>query len=251
MIDLAFYYVGQGYRIFPVAPGNKVPAIPKERGGHGCLDATTDIAVIERWWREYPEANIGIAAGRGLLVIDVDPRKNERWLDSLNELALPQTLTIRTWSGGWHIYLSFPDDPRITIGADLLPGIDWRGNGGYVVAAGSVVQGATYTIAKNMAIAAAPAALLERIRNARNRRPIERDDQGHMIIPESRRNDTLMRIGCAIRRWGVEYNALLEALRAINTDHCEPAIHDEEVRQIAASVIRYPAAMTSTETNSA
>ena len=249
MIDLALHYPRQGYRVFPLVPGGKIPLIAKERGGRGCLDATLDANQIERWWGECPNANIAIGTGRGLLVIDLDPRKNKQWLESLRELALPQTFTVRTWSGGWHLYLSFTDDPRITIGADLLPGIDWRGNGGYVVAVGSVVEGVTYQIAKNLPIAQAPAELLDRIIAARRTRRIERDAQGHMVIPETRRNDTLMRIGCAIRRWGVEYNAILEALRAVSSDHCEPALDDEELRQIAASAARYPAAETPRESH--
>lgn len=240
MIDLALHYARAGWPVFPLAAGSKVPVIAKDRGGHGCHDATLNLNRVADWWREYPDANVGIATGRrsGLLVIDVDPRKTTAWLESLHALALPATFTVKTASGGWHLYLK-SDDPRITLGANLLPGIDWRGNGGYVVAAGSVVDGALYEIAKNLPFAEAPAALLDRILATRATRRIERDDTGRMVIPESRRNDTLMRIGCALRRWGLGYNALLESLRAVNADHCQPAIDDAEVRQIAASVARY------------
>lgn len=239
MIELALHHARAGYRVFPLSPNCKEPAIAKRDGGHGCLDATTNLDTIECWWRAHPDANVGIATGRGLLVIDVDPRKTEKWLQSLHELALPQTFTVRTWSGGWHLYLAVPPTYKITIGTDLLPGIDWRGNGGYVVAAGSVVNGALYTVAKNLPIAAAPRALLERIEATRKTRKIERTADGRMVIPDSRRNDTLMRIGSALRRWGIDYGALVECLRAINADHCEPALDDAELRQIAASVNRY------------
>jgi len=239
MIDLALHYAKLGWPVFPLAAGGKVPAIAKANGGHGFLDATTNVDCIERWWKDYPDANVGIATGRWLLVIDVDPRKTQEWLESLHTLALPQTLTVRTWSGGWHLYFSMPAVPGITIGANLLPGIDWRGNGGYVVSAGSVVEGRLYEIAKNLPIAQAPDSLLKRILKAKRFRPIERDASGHMVIPEKRRNDTLVRIGCALRRWGIEYNAILESLRAVNSDHCDPALEDEELRQIAASAARY------------
>jgi hypothetical protein len=132
-----------------------------------------------------------------------------------------------------------PGACKITIGTDLLPGIDWRGDGGYVVAAGSIVNGAMYTIERNVPIAMVPTSLIERLQAARKVRRIERTADGNMVIPASRRNDTLMRIGSALRRWGVQYNAILEALRAVNADHCEPSLDDEELRQIAASVARY------------
>ncbi len=239
MIENALHHAQRGYRVFPLLPGCKEPAIPKRDGGHGCLDATTDIAIIESWWRSYPSANVGIATGRGLLVIDVDPRHNAKWLDSLNSLDLPQTFTVRTAGGGWHLYLATPPTCKITIGADLLPGVDWRANNGYVVSPGSIVNGAFYTIAKNLPIAAAPRALIERIEATRKTRKIERTPDGHMVIPATRRNDTLMRIGSALRRWGVDYNAILESLRAVNIDHCDPPLEDAELRHIAGSVSRY------------
>ncbi len=238
MIDLALHYAKLGWPVFPLVPGTKDPF----KGSHGFKDATLDTNRIEAWWHQDPLANIGIATGRrsGVLVIDVDPRKNPQWLDSLHQLALPQTFTVRTCSGGWHLYFGFfSGDSRVTIGADLLPGIDWRANGGYVVAVGSVVNGATYQIAKQLPIAVAPPGLLGRILASRRARRIDRDASGHAVIPASRRNDTLMRIGCAIRRWGVDYNAILESLRAINVDHCAPALEDEEVRKIAASAAHY------------
>lgn len=242
MIELALHYANSGWPVFPLAPGGKEPAIPKRRGGSGCLDATLDLNRIEQWWREYPQANVGIATGRrsGLLVIDVDPRKCPSWLESLHALALPQTLTVRTWSGGWHLYFNkFSADPRITIGTELLPGIDWRGNGGYVVGAGSIVNGVTYTIAKNLPIAQAPAALLERILAARKHARPVKDATGHMVIRERTRNATLFALASLLRRFGLEYNAALESLRAANTDHCVPPLDDQELRQIAASAMRY------------
>ena len=239
MIDIALHYAKLNWPVFPLTAGGKEPL----KGSHGFLDATLDVNRIEAWWAATPQANIGIATGRrsGVLVIDVDPRKCEKWLESLHELALPQTFTVRTWSGGWHLYFALSTDSKITIGANLLPGVDWRGNGGYVVAPGSVVNGALYTIAKNLPITAAPAHLLQRIETQRGRRRIERDSTGHAVIADGQRNDTLLRIGCAIRRWGVDYNAILEALRAINADHCGPPLEDDEVRQIAASAARYAA----------
>jgi hypothetical protein len=242
MIDLALYYARTGWPVFPLVPGGKNPVIPREDGGHGCHDATTSVALIEQWWTQWPGANIGIATGKRsrLLVVDVDPRKSETWLSSLNELSLPQTFTVRTWSRGFHIYLEYPRDCGVTIGANLLPAIDWRGEGGYVVGAGSIVEGATYTIAKNLPIAPAPAALIERMRAASKRPKVAAvDGGGRMVIPDGSRNEQLFRIGCALRRYGVDLNAILESLRAVNADHCEPALDDDELRQIAGSAARY------------
>lgn len=243
MIDLALHYARRNWPVFPLAEGGKVPVISKERGGHGCLDATLDTNRISAWWRDYPHANIGIATGRrsGLLVIDVDPRKTPNWLASFNELKLPETFRVRTASGGVHLYFGLPSEAtKITIGSDLLPGIDWRGNGGYVVGAGSVVNGVTYEIVQRVAIAPAPAALLERLMSHRKgSRVTAVNDTGRMVIPDGQRNTQLFRIACAVRRFGVDFNALCAALEVINADHCAPPMTGDRVRAVAASAMRY------------
>jgi putative DNA primase/helicase len=234
MLDLALHYARSGWPVFPLVAGGKIPLT-----AHGHKDASTSAAEIEQYWTRYPDANIGIATGRrsNVLVIDVDVSKTG-WLDSLQTLALPQTFTVRTWSGGWHLYFAMPNE-RITIGAGLLTGIDWRGEGGYVVAAGSIVQGAHYEIARNVPIAPAPRSLIERLMAVRKNRVIAHDAGGTMVIAEPGRNQRLCAIGGALRRFGVGETALLDCLRAINAAHCRPALEDDEIAQIAHSVARY------------
>src|SRR5580700_5902678 len=52
----------------------------------GIKDATTDTEWIRTWWKEFPEANIGIATGAasGIVALDVDPRHGGE--ESLREL---------------------------------------------------------------------------------------------------------------------------------------------------------------------
>lgn len=242
MIDVALHYAKTGWPVFPLVAGGKEPAIPKRLGGHGCLDATLDVKRVESWWSEYPDANIGIATGRrsNLLVVDVDCRKTSAWLANLNSLGLPQTFTVRTWSGGFHLYFSLPANSTVTIGTALLEGIDWRATGGYVVGAGSVVGGVTYEICRNVEIGAVPVSLLERIaKHGKGARVAAVSASGGMAIPESKRNEQLFRIGCALRRFGVEAAAILDSLRSINTLHCAPPTDENELRKIAASAVRY------------
>ncbi len=236
MLDLALHYAARGWPVFPLVAGGKKP-IP---GSHGCLDASLDRNRMESWWSEHPDANCGIATGRraGLLVVDIDPRHNPRWLDALRVLALPRTFTVRTWSGGFHLYFALNGDGTGS-GTDLLPGIDWRCNGGYVVAPGSTVEGALYTIARNLPLAPVPVSLRERIDAHRKQRRVELDGEGRMIIESRRRNETLFQAACALRRFGVDAPALLESLRAINVEHCRPALPDAELLTIAQSAARY------------
>ena len=67
----ALAYAKHGIRVFPIQPNDKRP-FPRS---HGCLDATTNTDVITRWWTDHPNANVAIATGAGLVVIDIDTKK--------------------------------------------------------------------------------------------------------------------------------------------------------------------------------
>lgn len=234
MLDIALYYARQGYPVFPLVPGDKIPL----KDSRGFLDATTSIALVEQFWTKTPEANIGIATGirSGLLVIDIDPRKNANWLAELNRLHLPPTYTVRTWSRGYHLYFRYPKGCGVSCGSNFVPGIDWRGEGGYVVAPGSVVNRATYEVVKSEHIATPPANLVLLLAQSKKRPRVQAiDATGRMVIPNGARNDQLFRIGCALRRYGVELEALVDALEAVNRDHCKPPLDQDEIRLIAAS----------------
>jgi predicted P-loop ATPase len=142
----------RGLSIFPLAPGAKTPL--GEAAPHGCHDSTTDSSHIEQWWANHPNANVGVATGDGLIVIDLDVDP-DRELDGLTELArleteveeLPHTATVRTPRGGKHLYFRLPDGVTIRNSAGkLAAGIDVRGEGGYVVAPPSTREdGARWT----------------------------------------------------------------------------------------------------------
>jgi hypothetical protein len=121
---------------------------------HGFKDATRDEQRIEELWRKHPGALIGTPTGplNGYWVLDVD--KHDQEADgsvTLAELerqhgALPPTRTARTPSGGMHKYFKW--DAAHPIGAQrevFGPGLDVRGNGGYVISPPSVLNGTAYT----------------------------------------------------------------------------------------------------------
>lgn len=237
MIEIALHYAAQGWPVFPLIPRDKYPL----KGSHGYKDATTSPALIETWWRREPKANIGLATGRasGLLVLDVDVKNDKPGIASMRTLSLPRTFTVRTPTGGFHLYFDMPA-ASISIGADLLPGVDWRGNGGYVVAAGSATADGMYEIMDRAAIATLPERVVHLLREAKRRAPIQRSAAG-AVIPEGARDDTLIRIAGAIRRFGVEAPAILECLRAVSRHHCQPPHEERDLERLAASAARYPA----------
>ncbi len=142
-----------GWHVFPLARGSKLPAIPRNMGGKGCLDATLDRAQLDTW-NVVPNLNWGIGCGpSNLVVIDIDP-KNGGTAAVLDQL--PPSFTVRTPSGGWHVYFAGQAANR----QGLLPGVDVRGAGGYVVAPGSVLADGGYRIERLLPVAPAPEWLL-------------------------------------------------------------------------------------------
>jgi len=149
------------------------------RTEHGLKDATTDTKQVTRWWSQWPDANIGIRTGptpdgAGVFVLDIDPRHaGDR---SLAELIceygdLPETVEAVTGSGGSHLLFAYPvGDVVIRNTANVRPGIDVRGDGGYIVVEPSVhICGRTYAwkpgrSPHNMQPAEAPAWLLDLLR---------------------------------------------------------------------------------------
>ncbi|TWP51241.1 bifunctional DNA primase/polymerase [Lentzea tibetensis] len=183
LLTTALNLAARGWRVFPVRPGEKVTAIRQYE-----QRATTDPARIRRCWSAGPY-NIGIAAGpSGLVVIDLDPAKpGEKppppWdqpgitcgLDVLAVLCeqagqqLPlDTYTVTTPSGGLHLYFAAPDGVQLrntagSRGRGLGWRIDTRAWGGYVAAAGSVVDGRCYEVAENAPVLPLPGWLTDRL----------------------------------------------------------------------------------------
>jgi hypothetical protein len=131
-----------GYAVFPCERGAKKPhRMLPERGGF--QHASSSMMNITGWWKQDPAANIGLPTGRvnGLVVVDIDTKGTvsgmQSFLEFLDEQAgqLPRDIpSVRTPSGGWHLYFrSGPDEP-IPSRTGLLAGVDVRADGGYVVA---------------------------------------------------------------------------------------------------------------------
>jgi predicted P-loop ATPase len=129
----ALSYAAKGYRVFPLEPRGKTP-----RTEHGVKDATTDAARVTAWWRAIPDANIGIATGAGLLVLDIDGEAGAASLAELIDLYGPLPLTPTQKTGKGRHYLFAVDGPVKNSASRIAPGIDTRGDGGYIVGGPSI-----------------------------------------------------------------------------------------------------------------
>jgi hypothetical protein len=149
---------------------------------HGVKDATCNRARILAWWTRHPQANIGLATGHRFDVLDVNGPAGEH---AIQALAATHGLTssgplVRTGGGGWHYYLASTGlgnaQPR------ELEHVDWRGQGGYVVAPPSRhASGHPYEWIPGRGLdtppGQVPAVLLERLQHPARQRtaaPVER-----------------------------------------------------------------------------
>lgn len=168
-LEAALAYADKfNFSVIPVRPDNKKPYI-------GWIDyqkkrATAD--EIRQWWSKWPTAMIGIVTGEisGIFVVDCDTAAG---YESVQKL-IPDSLLCpieRTPRGGWHLYFKWLSEYKLTIGARVLPGVDFRSDGGYIIAAPSInAEGKRYAWFDNLSIGEvdllpAPPALLSALNN--------------------------------------------------------------------------------------
>jgi hypothetical protein len=154
MLDLALSHIARGLPVFPCRREDKRPLT-----SNGFKGATCNERIIRVWGERHPDALVAMPTGQrtGVWVLDVDPRHGgDASLASLP--ALPSTRTVRTRGGGRHFYFKcagLGNSP-----GRLPPGIDVRGNGGYVLVAGNP----GYELEADAELVEAPDWLLEIIR---------------------------------------------------------------------------------------
>lgn len=137
-----------GYHVFPVTPGAKTPL---HAGWQS--EATTDVEKVAALWGGHvPEPNIGIRTGGEFFVIDLDVKNGVPGVTNWETLmsdhgGVMLTRTVRTPSGGLHLYFAKPSQLIVPNSAGkIAPGIDVRGDGGFVLGPGSVIGGEAYQL---------------------------------------------------------------------------------------------------------
>jgi len=253
-VEAALHYAKCGWFVFPCRL--KYPAVPKQQGGKGCHDATTDSGQIERWESAHPGCNWAIACGpSGLIVIDVDEDDAKdkhglkQWLALKEWLHIPETLSVQTPRGGRHEYFLRSGAEVSNSRGDLPKDIDVRGVGGYVLAPRSADStGRRYEwINPSMPIAPLPGSLLAVLAA---RRHVQRAAPRLLKAPgtvgetftEGSRNQSLASLAGRLRRAGFSPDAIADALHIYNIERCQPPLPEGEVERIARSISRYPPA---------
>jgi hypothetical protein len=133
--DAALFYRKRGWSVIPVSPVTKKALVKWQEYS----ERVAAVEEIEQWWRNFPNAGVGVVTGKvsNLIVLDVDTKKGA----DANHVyrTFPTDLVVRTGSGGGHFYYQYPSSsdhiPNVVGKKDGHPtGYDLRADGGYVVA---------------------------------------------------------------------------------------------------------------------
>lgn len=142
-LEAALYYRRTfKWSVIPLAKGSKVPN--KGFSPIEYRERLASFSEIIEWWGRWPESNVGIVTGHlsNLFVVDIDSEEGQKNILEYipDSLVTPTVKTIK----GQHLYFQYPKDSNITIGAGKVPGTDFRGEGGYIVAPPSLKDGKQY-----------------------------------------------------------------------------------------------------------
>lgn len=231
-----------GYPVFPCRPTAEVingeerkPKTP--RTPHGFKDASSNREQIVEWWERWPDSLVGVPTGKvtDLYVIDVDPA-GLPWLEQHREQFLTCARVHETKRHGRHLFYSMPADDRAGINSQskLAPGVDTRGEGGYVVwwpAHG-------YRVWLNGQEESPPPVEVPADPPRKN---AGGNGQTSGKYGEGERHGALLRQASHLRHAGVRDPQAFEvALLEWNKEHCDPPQDDKDVRRIAHDYLEKP-----------
>ncbi len=251
MLNAALDYVRQNMAVFPLSELSKVP-LP---GSKGCKDATLDEEKVIEWWTTNPNYNIGIATGNaseGLVVIDLDKHGDsdgvalfQDFLCSEPAGSLEPTAIARTANGGLHLF--YRDTELYRNEANLYPGVDIRGEGGYIVAPPSKLPTGSYSWDSRFRLDVLGIAHFEGAAKEFIDAKLKTSDPFSQVIQdttsftlpeqvgEGGRNDNMYRLACSLLNSGMSENACKAAVWEENVLKCNPPLSPKEIATIVHS----------------
>jgi len=238
-LEAALYYASLGWSVIPIRPKDKKPALKWEQYQTGRASEEQ----IRDWWKKWPRANVGVITGgiSGIIVLDVDGPEGR---ESIADKDLPPTTCAITGSGGYHYIFKHPGG-EVRNFARRLPGLDLRGDGGYIVAPPSIhPSGGLYKWGLPPEMEQprwAPAWLkdLLGVKSTYNDGP--RVDPGKVLagIPEGSRDTEIFKYAASLRARGMKREEA-EVLVLQAAAACSPPFPQEEALAKIESAWRYP-----------
>lgn len=267
IVDCALQLATYGLPVFPVhgvrdgrctcgkpqcEHAGKHPRFHRDDLTSGHKSATTDETLIRKWWKRWPDANVGVSLGPDLVVVDLDPRYGgyESWNRLMGQLhdEIPVTATVKTGGGGEHLWFRNRGEP-ILCGSnafgDEFPGIDVKSGGGYVVAPESLhASGERYRWMGEGFGDERVSDFPEELRTLLLRAKAARECGKARGVSQGQRNDHLFKLASSLRGLNVEFH---EAIRRCleSAASCDPPFPEKETLAIVKRVYEtYPGGPT-------
>lgn len=241
----------QGFKLFPIIPNSKKPAVNEFYS-----KATTDETILKRWF-DGKDYNIGISTDT-LIVVDIDVKPEKNGFESVKKLAdegkkLPATFQQKSPTGSVHLIYRAPFPVKNSVSKIGL-GIDIRGFHGFVVGAGSTINGKEYEIRSDKPVANAPEWLIEMCEQENGEAPHAREvvveidpkvawERGKELlsheptVTEGERNAAAYRTANKLKDVGVNegdtFALMLEYWK------CEPLLEYNELASAVRSAFKY------------
>jgi hypothetical protein len=228
----ALRYLREGWSLVPVKPEGKSPLIPWTKYRH---EPPTK-KQVEAWWEEWPDANIGLVTGKvsGRVVVDIDPDRGST-LEEVLKLAHTDCIQ-ETGGGGHHCVYEWPGH-EVQNRANVLPGVDVRGDGGIFVADPSVhASGKKYRWVNRKGKPGKFPAFAEGKKaqpdSSRDAKWIAKSLSG---VPRGERNDTATKLAGYFAGLGVPQDILFAVLESWNARNKAP-LPRRELRRTVDSI---------------
>ncbi len=223
-VKSALAYAKAGWRIHPLKSNSKQPLLqnwPKK--------ATSDAQTIKKWFKQYPDANLGGIPPRNVFVLDADGDDGKKSFKSLGIKTI--TAKALTPHGNHRYFEGKISKSKIR----LLKGLDLIGDDGsrYLVLPPSHLKDRNYKWRPKAIVRPLEAKSISKLND------LLRDESNGADISEGihkgSRNNELFRIGCALSRRGVSEGAKRQVLLNLNKRECENPIPKKEVLAILKS----------------
>ena len=246
-LDAALGYLDRGWSVIPVQPRGKRPLVPWLE----FQQRSPSSQEVREWWARWPDANVAVVTGAlsRVVVLDVDVgpggRENLAHLEREHGI-LPDTVEAVTGGGGRHVYFAHPGGV-VHNRVGIEPGIDLRGDGGYVVAPPSLhPSGGPYRWLPGRELGSVELAVLPAWLHSRLSIPTQRS--AHPLaywralvrdgVEEGERNSTIASLAGHLLRHGIDPVVALDLLLSWNAARCRPPLAGDEVAKVVESITK-------------
>jgi len=231
VLEHALQYLKDGWSIIPVDKSKK-PLIPWKE----FQDRKPTTTEVRTWWSKWPSANIGAVTGKisGVVVVDVDSAEGQSNVELVMGDQIEGIPYVETGGGGRHYYFKHPGTHSISNAVSMLPGVDFRADGGYVVLPPSMHnsgkpyewRNSDFPIERHV-----PSSII----NINAKKEKSQIDWEGDITEGARDSELTRRVGKLVQM-GMSEKDITPMMIAWSNNHCKPPLDPRQIDKIVKSI---------------